>query len=116
MAGIRGKRLSSGNYHKWRAIRAKVIARDNGICQYCGEPGNEADHVVARARGGDDSLENLVCCCRRCNNRKSVTDISVFLGKADTPPVFPFNPSPVTVTRVLSGPFAGQINPEEYLS
>ena len=78
MAGIRGKRLSSGNYHKWRAIRAKVIARDNGICQYCGEPGNEADHVVARARGGDDSLENLVCCCIHIRKSKRAINLRVW--------------------------------------
>ena len=28
------------------------------------------DHVVPRSQGGDNSWENLVCCCVACNSRK----------------------------------------------
>lgn len=109
------RKLSGPNYHKYRKIRAKVIARDNGICQYCGEDGNEVDHIVSRKRGGDDSVDNLVCACRKCNNRKSSSHLSVFLERLDTPPVSPSHPSPKTVTRVLTGPFAGQPSTEQHL-
>ena len=53
-----GNKLSAKNYSLWRKVRAKVIARDNGICQYCGEEGNEVDHIVSRKRGGDDNMSN----------------------------------------------------------
>ncbi len=52
-------------------------------CAYCRvptvahpEPGKRhlertLDHVVPVSRGGKDELENVVCCCRSCNARKS---------------------------------------------
>ena len=40
-------------------------------CWYCGV-GNPStvDHVVAKNKGGDDSLDNLVLACRSCNSAK----------------------------------------------
>jgi 5-methylcytosine-specific restriction endonuclease McrA len=28
------------------------------------------DHVIPRSRGGEDTWENLVCACIKCNNKK----------------------------------------------
>ncbi len=51
----------------WKKIRLKVLARDAYTCAYCGSPdANEVDHVWPKSRGGEDTLDNLVCCCRRC--------------------------------------------------
>lgn len=54
--------------------RRNIFARDANHCQYCGKafPTSELslDHVVPRARGGQSSWENLVCCCVACNARK----------------------------------------------
>lgn len=54
--------------------RRNLFARDRNRCQYCGDafPTSELsiDHVVPRAQGGQDSWENLVCACVRCNARK----------------------------------------------
>ena len=54
--------------------RRNLFARDRNRCQYCGGafPTNELsiDHVIPRAQGGQDSWENLVCACVRCNARK----------------------------------------------
>ena len=54
--------------------RKNILARDRHTCQYCTRtyPANDLtlDHVVARSRGGKSTWENLVACCRRCNNRK----------------------------------------------
>ena len=52
---------------KWRALHRMVLKRDNKTCQYCGQPGFQADHVIPRRKGGPDALPNLVCCCRQCN-------------------------------------------------
>ena len=57
-----------------------VRARDGDSCRYCGTVINWADrksplggtydHVVPMIQGGPETIENLVSCCRRCNNRK----------------------------------------------
>lgn len=39
-------------------------------CRWCGGPFECIDHVVARALGGLDLLENLAPCCRECNSLK----------------------------------------------
>lgn len=56
-----------------RVSRRAVLARDRYTCQYCGHTSRDltVDHVVPRRRGGGDSWENLVACCRRCNLHKS---------------------------------------------
>ncbi len=54
--------------------RRNLFARDRNQCQYCGRhfPTSELsiDHVNPRSLGGQDSWENLVCACIRCNARK----------------------------------------------
>lgn len=54
--------------------RRNLFARDRNQCQYCGHsfPTSELsiDHVLPRAQGGEDTWENLVCACVRCNARK----------------------------------------------
>ena len=60
--------------HSLRFNRRNLFARDGHRCQYCGitPPSHQLslDHVVPRSRGGDNSWENVVCCCVRCNTRK----------------------------------------------
>lgn len=58
-----------------RAIsRKNILIRDQYMCQYChkkfGAGELTLDHVVPRSRGGNNTWENLVACCLRCNNRK----------------------------------------------
>lgn len=54
--------------------RKNILVRDRHTCQYCGQmySGTDLtlDHVIARSRGGKSTWENLVTCCRKCNNRK----------------------------------------------
>ena len=54
--------------------RKNILVRDRHTCQYCGSSHSASDltldHVVPRSRGGKSTWENLVSCCRRCNNRK----------------------------------------------
>ncbi|MDX2130977.1 MAG: HNH endonuclease [Planctomycetota bacterium] len=54
--------------------RRNLFARDRNQCQYCGKtfPTSELsiDHVLPRSQGGQDSWENLVCACVKCNARK----------------------------------------------
>lgn len=50
--------------------RRGVLRRDAHRCAYCGKAASTIDHVLPRSRGGEDSWENLVACCLRCNNVK----------------------------------------------
>ncbi len=52
--------------------RKNILRRDSHRCQYCGrgDVPLTVDHIVPKARGGEDTWENLVCACIRCNNKK----------------------------------------------
>ena len=50
--------------------RRAVMARDGGMCQYCGSRADSIDHVVPRSKGGPHTWENVVAACRPCNVRK----------------------------------------------
>ncbi len=52
--------------------RKNIITRDNNRCQYCGSTKGPMtiDHVIPKRMGGDDSWENLICACAKCNNKK----------------------------------------------
>lgn len=57
-----------------RVILSKknILKRDNYRCQYCGTSHGlmTVDHVVPKRLGGNDTWENLVCSCAKCNNIK----------------------------------------------
>ena len=54
--------------------RRNIYARDLNRCQYCGRSFSTKeltlDHVNPRVQGGDNTWENLVCACVKCNARK----------------------------------------------
>ncbi len=51
--------------------RSMIYKRDNNSCQYCGSTRSlTIDHVIPRSRGGNDSWNNLVLACSRCNVKK----------------------------------------------
>ena len=55
----------------WQSLSKQVIVRDGGICWLCGGLGADtADHVIARANGGSDGMDNLRAAHRRCNSQK----------------------------------------------
>lgn len=56
-----------------RFSRQNVFKRDNFTCQYCGTHKPKTltlDHVMPVSRGGCDTWDNVVACCRPCNQRK----------------------------------------------
>jgi 5-methylcytosine-specific restriction endonuclease McrA len=57
-----------------RFCRTNVFRRDGWQCQYCGETLGAReltfDHVLPRAHGGRTEWENIVTCCRGCNDQK----------------------------------------------
>jgi len=59
-------------YKKIILSRKNILRRDNHRCQYCGrgDVPLTVDHIIPKARGGEDVWENLVTACVACNNRK----------------------------------------------
>jgi len=60
----------TGSTSRWRKIRQRIINRDRGICQQCGNEGDSVDHIVPRNQGGTDDDFNLQLLCRSCNSSK----------------------------------------------
>lgn len=58
--------------------RGAVSSKTEGKCFYCGDTGTEIDHIVAKAKGGNDKLSNLVMACRSCNGAKREKTIEDF--------------------------------------
>lgn len=67
---------STRNTHgrPWRERKAEVLARDGGVCANCQGPGTHADHIVPKAMGGTDALDNLQTLCAPCHYRKTARD------------------------------------------
>lgn len=55
--------------------RENIYVRDNYTCQYCGKKFPESeltlDHVFPKSRLGPDIWENIVTCCKKCNQHKA---------------------------------------------
>lgn len=50
-------------------VRSDVITRDAGLCQTCGGPGNEVDHI----EGDSNEPDNLQLLCSDCHRKKTQT-------------------------------------------
>lgn len=59
-------------YKKIILSRKNILRRDGHRCQYCGrtDVALTVDHIIPKARLGEDTWENLVTACVECNNRK----------------------------------------------
>jgi len=70
-AETRREKEKARKLRKSRWWQQKLAA---GVCYYCGnlfKPSElTMDHIVPLARGGRSTKDNLVACCKECNNRK----------------------------------------------
>lgn len=59
-------------YKKIILSRKNILRRDGHKCMYCGRSDVPltVDHVIPKARKGEDIWENLVTACVYCNNKK----------------------------------------------
>lgn len=72
----RGSAAARGYGAAWRKLREAVLRRDFGLCQVClaqgrAKPANIVDHIIPKAEGGSDSLENLRAICKPCHDLKT---------------------------------------------
>ncbi|MBT7080176.1 MAG: HNH endonuclease [Chloroflexi bacterium] len=66
--------------------RLAIYLRDGLSCAYCGstvEDGAELslDHLQPRSKDGNNSPQNLVTCCRKCNTARGNRPVAEFAGK-----------------------------------
>jgi 5-methylcytosine-specific restriction endonuclease McrA len=70
-AELRREKDKARKLRKTRWWQQKLSA---GVCYYCGniqKPKDlTMDHIVPLARGGKSTKDNLVTCCKECNNKK----------------------------------------------
>lgn len=58
-----------------RMWRQSIKEKWNHSCAYCADTNNlTIDHVIPQCNGGTDLLENVICCCKPCNNSKAHLD------------------------------------------
>jgi 5-methylcytosine-specific restriction enzyme A len=70
-ARIKKERAKAREMRKTRWWQQKTAS---GKCYYCGRQVGFAnltmDHVIPLSRGGASTRDNLVPCCKECNNKK----------------------------------------------
>ena len=59
-------------------LRNFIFSKTKGRCSYCGAKAEEIDHVIARSKGGTNSVNNLTATCRACNEKKSNLSLKNF--------------------------------------
>lgn len=86
----------------------RIILQAEFICQYCSEQKTKnelvIDHFISLHKGGDNSDENLICSCIRCNSHKTDLMPDDFLSKQ-----FPFiNPTEkiISLNKKLKGAYS----------
>ncbi len=65
---------SRGYDRQWRKLRVHVLERDHYMCVQCrravGTKGH-VDHILSKAKGGEDTMDNLQVLCDRCHGVKT---------------------------------------------
>lgn len=74
-------RRSRGYGPEWDKLRTIVLDRANGLCQchHCTSTGRitiatEVDHIIPKAKGGTDDLDNLQAINSSCHQRKTTEE------------------------------------------
>ncbi|MEM0951383.1 MAG: HNH endonuclease [Cyanobacteria bacterium P01_H01_bin.74] len=72
--------------------RRNIMHRDNYACQYCGRQTElTIDHVIPRSKGGQNTWNNVVVACQRCNTLKGSKTIKESGLKLMNKPGCPYN-------------------------
>lgn len=76
------------------ATCAEVTRRDGGVCQKCGKPANQIDHI----EGSSGELDNLQLLCAQCHHEKTVSN---------------FVPAPAVFQAMVAELFLNRVFPDE---
>jgi 5-methylcytosine-specific restriction endonuclease McrA len=102
-------------YKKIVLSRKNILRRDHHRCQYCNKTDLPLtiDHIIPKSKGGDDTWENLVAACVRCNNKKgdrSPEEAGMALIKKPT------KPSHITFMKHFIGKIDDEWKPYLYMN
>ncbi|MCZ2142637.1 MAG: HNH endonuclease [Ignavibacteriales bacterium] len=69
---IRLRRYIHVPYRQVILTRKNILRRDSHRCAYCGKSNIPLtiDHIIPRSKGGENSWENLISACPKCNSKK----------------------------------------------
>ena len=76
----------------WAHERAsRQVRLEEWVCWICGEPAKPgdpltADHIVPRAKGGEDVRENMHAAHRSCNSRRGAGEGAGYASRPPAPP------------------------------
>jgi len=79
----RVKKLKSGEIEISGILRElkKQIKEGKNCCEFCGNTKSLSfDHLIPRARGGPDNIENQVLACKSCNSSKGKKGLYEWYG------------------------------------
>ena len=68
---------------KFRESQKIAQLGENPICVYCGGEATGFDHIIPKSRGGKETDDNLVLCCKHCNEIKNCHSLTDFLNYND---------------------------------
>jgi 5-methylcytosine-specific restriction enzyme A len=70
-----------------RTVTRAILARDQGICNICGQPGADTvDHVVNVKSGGtDDPANTRACHARPCHAAKTARESAAARARIERP-------------------------------
>lgn len=76
---LKGNRHQRGYGSAWVKLRKIIIERDKGLCQECLRvgiytQGTDVDHIIPKAKGGTDDIDNLQLLCRQCHINKTAKE------------------------------------------
>ncbi|MGY6696094.1 MAG: HNH endonuclease [Roseinatronobacter sp.] len=82
----RRSRQARGYGRRWERLRAAALTRDKHLCQPCKRagrvaPATEVDHIVPKAKGGADTLENTQSICGPCHKAKTAREAAEAQGR-----------------------------------
>ena len=77
--GNRESSTARGYGSRWQKIRISVLRRDDYLCQICLisdrlQVANEVDHILPKAKGGNDDIDNLQSLCKECHKLKTISE------------------------------------------
>lgn len=81
----KGSRHARGYGAEWVKTAARILKRDNYLCQACKRQGkltalkvkprdHAVDHIIPKARGGSEDDENLESLCAPCHAAKTARE------------------------------------------
>ena len=79
MAWGKTSRHARGYGAAWVRLREQVMQRDTWLCQSCRKQGyveqaTQVDHIIPKAKGGTDNMDNLQALCEKCHVDKTARD------------------------------------------